>query len=295
VAVALLANIFRSSFLVWMAARHGLAALERVHDATGLTVLVIVFGALVGLNAALAKRPAAPREQTSAPREIGSIALPARWAVFAIVVWLAAIELGNLWWYRMPSAQPLETQPRWTVTAPAGAPDFQSLPIDARTAQMLRYDHAMSLRWNRPDDGGVSKDDCNLYFFRWDAGHASGLQADLHQPHICLTASGLTETADWGIRPLALENGLTLPVRRYEFNFHGRPLYVFFVVWQDGVSGGANTDEPGSRAARLRAVLERRPIVGRQTLEFLVAGPSTAEAAEALFQREMISLVHRES
>ncbi len=77
--------------------------------------------------------------------------------------------------------------------------------------------------------------------------------------------------------------------------FTAEPLYVFFVVWQDGVSGRpGETDEPGSRQARLRAVLERRPIVGRQTLEFLVTGPASPEEADALFTRELVTLVHRE-
>ena len=295
IAVAMAANVFRSSLLVWIAARSGVAALERYHDATGITVLLIVFGALLALNALLGRRGAAPMVGESPPTGVAPPTLPPRWIVFLVIAWLGTVEIGNLWWYSAPGTQDLVNLPRWSVAPPVDAPDFQTMPIDERTARMLRYDHGVSVRWDRQPAGG-GRDDCTLFFFRWDPGHASSLQADMHQPHICLTASGLTQTADWGIQPLALPDGLTLPVRRYEFSFHGRALYVFFVVWQDGVSGRVGeADEPGSRTARLRAVLERRPIVGRQTLEFLVTGPADADEANTLFTRELVSLIRRGS
>ncbi len=294
IAIAMLANVFRSSFLVWIAARNGLAALERFHDATGLTVLFVVFGALLGLNSILGRRRASPTVEPGTNSANAPAVMVPRWIVLAAVVWLGAVEIANAWWYSSPGTQALVALPRWTVVPPSDAPGFQALPIDERTAGMLRYDHGTSVRWVRQPEQGA-QDDCTLFFFRWDPGHASSLQADMHQPHICLTASGLRQTADWGVRSVALPDGITLPVRRYEFDFHGRTLYVFFVVWQDGVSGRpGETDEPGSRQARLRAVLERRPIVGRQTLEFLVTGPTSPEEADALFTRELVTLVHRE-
>ncbi len=60
--VAMVANIFRSSLLVWLAAEHGVATLEKYHDLAGISVLLIVFGGLLWINARLARgpRPAAP-------------------------------------------------------------------------------------------------------------------------------------------------------------------------------------------------------------------------------------------
>ncbi len=294
VGIALVANVLRSSFLVWIAAQSGLAALERYHDATGITVLFTVFGALLWLNTILARsRRQADAGAPITPVRSSVIPMPG-WIVLVAIVWLAAVEIGNVWWYGGPGAEPLVILPRWSVVPPADAPGFKTLPIDEGTTRMLRYDHGLSIRWTREEDGGA-RDDCTLFYFRWEPGHASSLQADMHQPHVCLTASGLKQTADWGIRPLTLPDGITLPVRRYEFSFHGRLLYVFFVVWQDGISGAeGQADQPGSRAARLRAVLERRSVVGRQTLEFLVTGPTIPEAADALFTREIHSLVHRD-
>ncbi len=295
IAVAFVANVFRSSFLVWIAAQSGLAALERYHDATGITVLFTVFGVLLWLNALLGRgRPVPETDARSEPARSPATPLPG-WIVLAAIAWLATVEIGGLWWYSGPGSQQLIMLPRWSVTPPVDAPEFKALPVDERTSRMLRYDHGLSAHWTRSQDDG-KRDDCTLFYFRWEPGHASSLQAAMHQPHICLTASGLKETADWGVRPLTLPDGIILPVRRYEFDFHGRPLYVFFVVWQDGISGApGQADEPGSRAGRLRAVLERRSIVGRQTMEFLVTGPTTPEEADALFTGEIGALVHRDS
>ena len=304
--VALAANVFRSSLLVWIAARHGIAALEKYHDFAGVSVLLIVFAGLLWLHGRLARGhhrrsgpgadPAAipqddaPPISTPPPRTV-----PCGFLI-AAVCWLALVEIGNAAWYRSDApAAPSGGAPGWTVVPPGDAPGFQSVRIDDRTARMLRFDRGLSTKWTRPETGnpGVSADDCNLFFFRWEPGHASAAQATMHQPHICLTASGLTQIADQGIQPLALPDGLTLPVRRYEFVWHGRLIYVFFVTWQDGVGGQILTDTPTERWDRLRAVIERRANVGRQTLEFIVSGPTDAGAAEALFVREMAMAVRR--
>ena len=64
VVVALAANVFRSSLLVWIAAGQGTAALERFHDTAGVSVLVIVFIGLLVLNSWL-ERPAAGKNGES--------------------------------------------------------------------------------------------------------------------------------------------------------------------------------------------------------------------------------------
>jgi predicted dienelactone hydrolase len=66
---------------------------------------------------------------------------------------------------------------------------------------------------------------------------------------------------------------------------------VFFVVWQDRAGAQPLSDTPGSRWDRFQAVLEHRPDLGRQTLEFIVAGPSTPAQAAAQFAQEAAGLV----
>ncbi len=299
--VAMVANIFRSSLLVWLAAEHGVATLEKYHDLAGISVLLIVFGGLLWINARLARgpRPAAPLPNEAPavppPAATSAFRLPPPAFLLAVVCWLACVEIGTAAWYRSgtPAAQP--GVPRWTVVPPDSAPGFQTVRIDDRSARLLRFDRGLSARWARPDADRPAgpPDGCSLFFFRWEPGHASAAQADMHQPHICLTASGLTMTADHGTAPFALPDGLTLPVRRYEFVWHGQPVYVFFVVWQDGVGQQTLADAPTERWDRLRAVVERRANLGRQTLEFIVDGTNGAAGAEGLFEREMAAAVRR--
>ncbi len=66
--VAMVANIFRSSLLVWLAAQHGVATLEKYHDLAGISVLLIVFGGLLWINARLARgQHPAPAALPAAP------------------------------------------------------------------------------------------------------------------------------------------------------------------------------------------------------------------------------------
>ena len=300
-AVAMVANVLRSSLLVWLVARGGIATLEKYHDLAGFSVLLIVFAGLLWITRLLSRGqprlvpplPAydAPRPAEATPRRVS------RAFLLAAVCWLAAVEIGNAAWYRSGAPAERPDIPRWTAIPPMEAPGYQNLRIDDRSARLLRYDRGLSVRWTPPDPGHPTgpPDDCTLYFFRWEPGHASGAQANMHQPHICLTASGLTQTADHGVAPLALPGGLTLPVRRYEFLWHGRTIYVFFVVWQDGVGLQTlvNTADDELRGDRLRAVAERRANLGRQTLEFIVGGPADAAGAETVFARAMADAVHR--
>ena len=44
IAIALIANLFRAIFLVWMAASKGLAEVDRWHDTAGYIIVAVVFG-----------------------------------------------------------------------------------------------------------------------------------------------------------------------------------------------------------------------------------------------------------
>jgi exosortase len=236
-AVAMVANVFRSGILVWIAARQGTAALDRYHDSAGISVLLIIFAGLLWINSRLARsdgRTAAEKtkENASSPLSAPPAIAPSvprplpRAFVFAVAGWLCFVEIGTAAWYgsREVRQAPLS---RWTVDLPVDAPAFQNVKIDERSSRMLRYDDGKSARWKRSDSPPA---ECTLFFFRWEPGRTSATRAAMHQPHICLTASGLAQTADWGIRSVRTARGVTLPVRRYEFLFNGRRIYVFYVA-----------------------------------------------------------------
>jgi exosortase len=299
VCVAMIANVLRSSLLVWIAARDGSAEMERFHDTIGICVLVIVFIGLLWLNARLSRaKPSPSGAATAATARTATSSAAAHsprpvpfWFLASAGLWLVAVEAGTASWYASAPSENEAALRHWTVAPPVTSPGYQNVKIDSRTRSLLRYDEGLSAHWRAPGDSAA---DCTLFFFRWAPGHASMAQAEMHQPHICLTASGLTQTADWGIEPLNLPNGISLPVRRYAFLLHGQPIYVFYIVWRDGAHDQAEPGAPGSRWERLRAVADRQPDLGRQTLEFIVDGQSTPEAAAVLFERAMAGIVQRQ-
>ncbi len=289
--IAMVANVFRCSLLVWISASYGTAAFDRFHDLAGVSVLLIVFAGLLWLNRRLARGQRPPASSGNAEGRGASTAAAKLVPLGLLVpaaIWLLAIEVGTAAWYNL-GAPAGNVLPAWTVVPPATAPGFRNVKIDDRSRRLLRYDRGLSATWSHP---GIPDDQCTLFFFRWEPGHASAAQAEMHQPHICLTASGLTQIADWGIEPVRLPDGMTLPVRRYAFGLNGRTIYVFFVVWQDRAGAPPLPDTPGSRWDRFQAVLEHRPDLGRQTLEFIVSGPATAAEASAQFAHDAAMMVH---
>ena len=287
VAVALAANVFRSSLLVWIAAQHGTAALEKFHDTAGVSVLVIVFVGLLGLNAWL-ERPSAVAGTAPAPRVPG--ASPRRtmpgWCALAILAWLLAVEAGTSAWYRLHEHGRV-FRPAWTVALPTDAPGFKALPIDDVSRGLLRYDVGLSARWRTPDADG-SPGDCTLFFFRWEPGRTSSTLAAMHQPTTCLPASGLTQIADGGVLSMPGPGGVTLPVHAYEFLLRRQHLFVYYVVWQDQTGYDLPEGAGGlGMRARFDAVRRGQRNLGQQTLELVLTGPAQAAQAAVLAQQQI--------
>ncbi len=292
VAVALAANVFRSSLLVWIAAQHGTAALEKFHDTAGVSVLVIVFVGLLIVNHWLERAPTGQTAVVVARRDRDPRRVPG-WSALAIVAWVLAVEAGTSAWYRLHEHGRV-FRPSWTVALPTDAPGFKPLPVDDVSRSLLRYDVGLSARWHLPDaDGTGPGGDCTLFFFRWEPGRTSSTLAAMHQPTTCLPASGLTQIADGGVLSMSGPGGVTLPVHAYEFQLRRQHLFVYYVVWQDQT--GYDVPDAGRGQGmrdRLDAVRRGQRNLGQQTLEVVLTGPATAGQAAAA-AREQIERVVR--
>ena len=283
VAVAMVANVFRSSLLVWIAAQHGTAALQKSHDAAGVSVLVIVFLGLLCLNGWLERKPGA---LTGAIEASGSTPVPVgRWvpvgAVWAILAWLAAVEIGTESWYRLHE-RGRTPRPSWTVAFPPDAPGFEKLTVDDVSRSLLRYDEGREARWHLAD---TPAGNCTAFFFRWEPGRTSTTLAVMHQPTTCLPSGGLRQVADAGIEPVPAPGGFTLPIHGYEFDLRGQLLYVYYVVWQDRT--GYELPAPASARStdRFAAVRLGERNLGQQSLELVVTGATDFQAANVLCRK----------
>jgi hypothetical protein len=110
----------------------------------------------------------------------------------------------------------------------------------------------------------------------------------MHSPEICLPAGGLRLVSVLGARPFRWA-GQTLPFRVYVFESRGRPLLVFYCLWEerprakDPLAG----EDWLSRRSRWRAVLTGQRHLGQQVIEVAIAGAKDAPQA----QRELYAFL----
>ena len=280
VAVAMAANVFRSSLLVWIAAQRGTAALTRYHDAAGVSVLIIVFVGLLILNGWLERPERVPSLALTRiqPTTMRAAQFPSAVALIAVLGWMSVVEVGTEGWYRLHESHQALRQ-AWTVVWPEQAPGFQKLTVDDVSRSLLRYDEGREARWHLPDSPAGT---CTAFFFHWKPGRTSTTLAVMHQPTTCLPSSGLQQIADSGIHPVPAPGGFTLPVHGYEFQLHGQPLYVYYVVWQDRAGYELPASASTQSSDRLAAVRLGERNLGQQTLELVVTGVTDIQAADAL-------------
>jgi exosortase len=240
----LAANLTRTTFLVWAAARHGMKQMEAWHDNAGTLVMVIVLAGLMVLAALLnPTTPRSPRVPANNPLKFPELS---RWAGLATLGWLAAVMLLTEQWYRMHESR-LVTNPVWRVEWPVQNASFQRTTVSDESLAILRCNHSEAGHWE--DDDGVQ---WSAFFLRWDAGKNSAALAKGHRPDVCLPASGSRLADDFGRTNVAVAD-LKIPFTHQTFLADSRLLHVFYCLWPDRVSAGETTisteDSRGGRVA----------------------------------------------
>jgi len=285
IVLALLANLGRTSLLVWLAATRGLAAMEHAHDIAGYGVLLITFIGTVAIAAMISRGQkskvrdqrspvsAEPRNPsaaglgkgrnekasasltTSLPTNLYH-SLPPSSFLLLTFFYLLLVEIGAEAWYRSHERN-LIPQPQWTVRWPEAQPGFQEIRLDERTRRMLRFDQGRGVIWR--DDQSVQSASapsvCLLYFFRWQSGHNSALLASLHRPDVCLPATGWRQTADHGVHYYPIAPDLTVPFRHFEFLHRVAEdrvqfAHAFYCLWEDRVRRIGNSTSEDAEMRR---------------------------------------------
>jgi len=190
--------------------------------------------------------------------------------------------VGTEVWYRAHEGE--ETR-HWSFEWPVRKARFAEVAIPQPAADMLRFDEGRAASWMDSDGSRWT-----AFFFKWAAGPSrSRLLAQGHRPEICLPAAGYKLRRIGGT--IAIEaGGLTIPFRALDFDYDGRPTYVFFCLWQDG-SGQPRISEVWTRLARLECVLLGERNLGQQTLEIVISGYGTPDEAEGALRRQIEDLI----
>lgn len=282
---ALVTNVGRTTILGWIAAHHGLAAVDRWHTTAGFSVLAISSLTVAATAWLLRYRSAkgdAERSVAFDPAEF----VP-RWRPAAA---FAAVGIGVLvagwaateWWFDRQS-QRFSDVTEWNFHPPDGPNGAHELPIAEQTRRILNFTEGFNARWNDP--AGLQ---WQAYFFRWEGGRNATQAARPHDPRNCLGAAGmkLIEVLP-DVRFARRDVELTFDA--FHFEDRGRGLYVFNCLVEDvrsaaGLRAVRYRNSPGER---LRAALAGQRQAGQRRLEVALWNAPDAATASARF-RELI-------
>ncbi len=282
----LLANLTRTTFLVWAAANRGMRQMEAWHDTAGLLVMLIVLPCLMGLAYLMKPKSSGPVSKTLA----NPVPLPAipRWPGVAALAWMAVSLLATEAWYRTHESN-LIPNARWTVAWPAQNPQFKKTAVPPNSLAILRCSDSDAAAWQ--DDAG---NQWSAFLLRWNPGKNSEQLAKGHRPDICFPAAGAQMADDFGLTNLSAA-GVTLPFRHESFTSGASLLHVFYCLWSDRrVPNEPAVTEDGSRSSRLQAVLAGKRHLGQQVLEVVIEGPESSDDAVATFKRMLPNLIQRQ-
>ncbi len=275
---ALATNLARTFFLAWTAARDGLAAVGRWHDPAGIFILtaclVLIWLAGLFLSRSDPPQPVSRAVAAARPLPIGALA--------ALTLWLGGTVMATEWGFHDAGRLP---ESRWgLVPLPGSAP----VDIGPVAAGQLRCDATTAASW-KGDDGGQ----WTLFFLEWKPGPtASRVLAGAHRPEICLAAIGMKLVEDRGtieVQPA----GIPLQFRAYVFEQEGRPVHVYYGIWQVRAPRpsrhGPISESP--HRASVQAVLWRERQLGQHVAELVASGYESAEEADAAFRAAMDDLL----
>jgi exosortase len=280
-------NVFRTSLLVSVASKHGIAAIDSWHDPAGVTISIACTLVLWGVVVMLMKSPK-PNSQLPTSNSV----LPAPCAqpstlnflCFGLLAWLVLVEVGVESWYRWHEAR-LPKSVLWTVDWPHSNPTFFRLDIGEKATRMLRYDEAVSTMWQEKDGTRWQ-----MIYIRWLPGRIAVYLATMHTPEACLTAAGGSVHPLPDLKYLPVHD-LNLPFREYVLDEQGGSAYVFYCLWEDRANEQFFETQSLTYGNRLGPVMAGQRNVGQRSLEVVVRGFSNMEDAQNALVRQLEELL----
>lgn len=281
----LLANLTRTTFLVWAAASHGLRQMEAWHDAAGNIIMLIVVPALIGLAYLIQPKAQAPPPPAGKLTPLRSLPW---WVGLSVLGWLLTVQITTEVWYRYHETG-LVPNVQWSVAWPTNDADFTKTSIPKNSLAILRCSDSESAAWQDGDGNQWS-----AFVLRWDPGRNSTQLAKGHRPDICFPAAGAQLSEDFGWLS-ANANGVQMTFRHQSFLSGPHLLHVFYCLWSDRISPVDPVDPTDNNAqtSRIRAVLEGKRNLGQEVFEVVLSSPDAGVDPVALFQQQLQLLVKK--
>jgi exosortase len=294
-------NVCRMLLLTFVAAKRGVAAIDKYHDPAGVSIAVLCTLSLWGLALLLSgiargrpatvvgDGPGASKRQGVADCGPGvatpRLQFPALGRLgFCLVLWLGLVESGVQMWYRTRESR-LKPGLAWTLSFPRDNPTLKDLPIDSKTRNLLRFDGGQQAVWSESD--GTRWE---AFYFSWLPGRVAAYLAKRHTPEICLAATGLKLVSGPNLAMMNV-HGVELPIRSYVFQTDEGVVQVFHCRWEAGVGKDAYVEHESARYNLVRAIWAGRGNKGQKVLEFVISGINDAGQAKQALALELDRLI----
>jgi hypothetical protein len=209
-----------------------------------------------------------------------------RVASVALATWFIIVEAGTQFWYRAHERSGAQHE-KWSLRWPANS---QTKEVPQLVQSEFKYDHGFEGEWD--DQNGAH---WQLFYFRWEPARSLKRRvvvqrAKMHGPATCLPQIGMTLKSDLGARIISAGD-LKLAIQHYVFEVEGRPLHVFFGIYEDQTGSAVLANRRLGTASRIDAALAGSRNFGQRFLEIAARGYDRPEDAETALARELANLI----
>jgi exosortase/archaeosortase family protein len=322
-------NVIRTSFLVWVAARDGTAAISRWLDPAGTTIfLACLFGLwasalflrgranperaeskiqnpqskIPGGRARLSETAASqfqfPKSKIESPLtdetaqskiQNPKSKIPIPLPACLLGIWIILVESGVELWYRAHERDPQRVS-EWSFHWPTENPTFKLADLPPSILSQFNSNIHYHAGW--VDTNGIQ---WSLFYFRWYPARSLFSRvnvqlAKVHRPENCLPASGIELGRELSEELIPIGNGQALPFRRYVFRGPQAEFYVYFAVLED-VFLNQTASPRNDSLRRISAARLGSRNYGQRVLELAVSGCASPEEADAAVSRELRQLI----
>jgi exosortase len=312
--LAFVFNVGRTLLLTSVASARGIGAVAAWHDPAGITILVGCFLSLwlvargfrktenrkqkaeIGTAGPETEGPhsevrgpwSVVRGQTPKSHPPSSTFYP-RWLPATLLAWLLLVEGGIELWYQYHEHAPIAAR-QWSLNLENMGPDFTRLRIPSAIAGQFWADEGTNARWR--DNTGRSWE---LYYFRWLPAHSlkrrvEAQLAKTHGPEMCLPAVGMKLKSYLGVTSVPVA-GMDLAVQHFLFNADGRPLNVFYGIYEDPSGSDTLAYRRKNWASRVAAAFAGSRNYGQRYFEVAAFDYERPEDATAAFANEVQKLI----
>lgn len=204
-----------------------------------------------------------------------------RGLIFAVLILFAGEMAIHFWYANAPRAATAD----WQAVLPRERTGFRAVELPRAAVEILRFNEGESGAWVN-DDGTRWQ----MISLRWFPGRVAVSLARNHTPEICLPAAGKKLSAMSGPQSWAVA-GVALPFRCFTTEQNGRPLFVFYTLWEEGATEQNAATEFLTWSARGQAVREQRRNPGQRVIQIAIGGARDAAHAEELLRAELPRLI----